>query len=146
MASVHASNRLHRLLLQNIVRVPLLFFDCTPLGQILNRFAADIYLLDDTIPCIMDDALSCGIDVICTIVIISLVTPMFLIAFVGLTVIFVIIQVSAVVMCGLTSTISVVIVLSERFTRVMERSGQSWKTFLGFQRKVREHSLHGSSS
>ena len=92
----------------------------------------------------MDDALACGIDVICTIGIISLVTPMFLIALAGLTVLFVFIQVSAVVVYGLKSTTSVVVVLSERFTQVMERSGQSWEKVLGFQRNVREHSLHGS--
>lgn len=139
MASVLASNRLHHLLVQNIVHVPLLFFDCTPLGRIINRFAGDIYLLDDTIPRTMDDALACWIDAICTIVIISLVTPMFLIALAGLTVLFVFIQVSAVVMCGLKSTTSVVVVLSERFTQVKESLVKVGIIFW----KVREHSLHG---
>uniref|UniRef100_A0A3B4B8H9 Uncharacterized protein n=1 Tax=Periophthalmus magnuspinnatus TaxID=409849 RepID=A0A3B4B8H9_9GOBI len=49
-ASVSASRILHSKLLNNILRVPMVFFDTTPTGRILNRFAKDIFTVDEAIP------------------------------------------------------------------------------------------------
>lgn len=38
-ASVAASQILHSKLLNNILRVPMVFFDTTPIGRVVNRFA-----------------------------------------------------------------------------------------------------------
>lgn len=38
-ASVNASGILHSRLLRNILRVPMVFFDTTPIGRVVNRFA-----------------------------------------------------------------------------------------------------------
>lgn len=47
MATIIAANHLHRTMLHNIMHVPLSFFDTTPVGRILSRFASDIETLDD---------------------------------------------------------------------------------------------------
>lgn len=46
---VNASGTLHQRLLVNILRQPCSFFDTTPIGRILTRFAADIDQIDSAI-------------------------------------------------------------------------------------------------
>lgn len=38
-ASIDASRVLHSKLLNNMLRVPMVFFDTTPIGRVVNRFA-----------------------------------------------------------------------------------------------------------
>lgn len=48
--SIHSSRILHKLLLERIMRSPMQFFDTTPLGRVVNRFAKDIDTVDSNIP------------------------------------------------------------------------------------------------
>jgi ABC-type multidrug transport system fused ATPase/permease subunit len=41
---------MHTLLLAAVLRLPMTFFDVTPLGRILNRFAKDIDVCDNVLP------------------------------------------------------------------------------------------------
>ncbi|XP_061856985.1 ATP-binding cassette sub-family C member 2 [Colius striatus] len=75
--AVRASRVMHQQLLSNILRVPMSFFDTTPTGRIMNRFAKDIFTIDETIPTSFRSWLSYFMDIISTLIIISLATPFF---------------------------------------------------------------------
>ncbi|UJR13227.1 hypothetical protein I4U23_000249 [Adineta vaga] len=45
-----ASVYLHQNLLKGVLHAPMSFFDCTPIGRIINRFAKDIDSLDNILP------------------------------------------------------------------------------------------------
>ncbi|XP_037822326.1 multidrug resistance-associated protein 1 isoform X2 [Lucilia sericata] len=78
LGALRAALILHSTLLTNIMRLPLSFFDTTPLGRILSRFSKDLESLDTVLPRLFDDALWCGFEVLATIVVISMTTPIFM--------------------------------------------------------------------
>uniref|UniRef100_A0A8B9SE88 Canalicular multispecific organic anion transporter 1 n=1 Tax=Apteryx owenii TaxID=8824 RepID=A0A8B9SE88_APTOW len=75
--AVQASRVMHQRLLSNILHVPMSFFDTTPTGRIVNRFAKDIFTVDETIPMSFRSWLSCFMAIISTLLMISLATPFF---------------------------------------------------------------------
>uniref|UniRef100_A0A8C6W973 ATP-binding cassette, sub-family member 2 n=1 Tax=Nannospalax galili TaxID=1026970 RepID=A0A8C6W973_NANGA len=92
-ACTHASKTLHRQLLNNILRAPMSFFDTTPTGRIVNRFAGDISTVDDMLPQSLRSWLMCLFGIISTLVIICLATPVFAIIIIPLGIIYVSVQV-----------------------------------------------------
>ncbi|XP_025847704.1 ATP-binding cassette sub-family C member 2 isoform X1 [Vulpes vulpes] len=91
--STHASNILHRQLLSNILQAPMSFFDTTPTGRIVNRFAGDISTVDDTLPQSLRSWILCFLGIISTLVMICTATPVFIIVIIPLGIIYVSIQI-----------------------------------------------------
>lgn len=90
--AVRASRMLHTQLLHNILRVPMRFFDTTPTGRIVNRFAKDILTVDETIPMSFRSWIACFLGVIGTLFIICLATPIFAAVIVPLAIFYYFVQ------------------------------------------------------
>ncbi|XP_037321898.2 canalicular multispecific organic anion transporter 1 [Pungitius pungitius] len=91
-ASVDASRTLHSRLLNNILRVPMVFFDTTPIGRVVNRFAKDIFTVDEAIPQSFRSWLLCLLGVLGTLFVICLATPFFTIVIIPLTLLYYFVQ------------------------------------------------------
>jgi ATP-binding cassette subfamily C (CFTR/MRP) protein 1 len=50
LATYAASRTLHSSILFGVLRAPMTFFDTTPIGRIINRFAKDIDSIDSSLP------------------------------------------------------------------------------------------------
>ena len=84
--SLHASWKIHESLLNAILRAKFKFFDSTPLGQLMNRFSKDIQSVDQEVSPIAIGMIHSLASVITIVVLISVITPGFLVAgvFIGL--------------------------------------------------------------
>lgn len=78
LAIVRAARRLHERLLDKVLRLPMSFFDTTPLGRIVNRFSSDILSVDEMIPWNAFHTVICTFSVLATMIVIALNTPIFL--------------------------------------------------------------------
>ncbi|KAG0003683.1 Canalicular multispecific organic anion transporter 2 [Modicella reniformis] len=90
--AVRASERLHSNLLNNILRLPMTFFDTTPVGRVINRFSSDLFSIDEQIPWSFHDTFFCGGAVIGSLIVISVTTPIFLIVIPPILIMYIFIQ------------------------------------------------------
>ncbi|TNN00010.1 hypothetical protein fugu_013042 [Takifugu bimaculatus] len=91
-ASVNASRMLHSRLLNNIMRVPMMFFDTTPTGRVVNRFAKDIFTVDEAIPQSFRSWILCLMGVVGTLFVICLATPFFAVIILPLALLYYFVQ------------------------------------------------------
>jgi len=73
-----ASSVLHTDLVNSVLRLPMAFFDTTPVGRLLNRFSKDIDTLDNTLPYNLRGWITTLLQVIATVIIIGIGTPIFI--------------------------------------------------------------------
>ena len=86
--AIKASRKIHTMLLDAVLRAKFKFFDTTPLGQITNRFSKDLQQIDQDIAPVAAGVLQCVFSIVSIILLISIITPGFLIAGVFLTAIY----------------------------------------------------------
>lgn len=90
--TVRASKRMHHQLLDGVMHSPMIFFDTTPMGRILNLFSKDINVIDTIMPNTFRSWLSCVFSVISTVLLICYAFPSFLIMIFVLGVVYYMIQ------------------------------------------------------
>ncbi|XP_064537338.1 multidrug resistance-associated protein 1 isoform X7 [Drosophila montana] len=78
IGGLRAAQLLHAFLLHRVAAAPLNFFDTTPLGRIISRFSKDIDTLDHLLPSLILSFVWLLFEVLATIVVISISTPIFL--------------------------------------------------------------------
>merc|ERR1719401_798287 len=78
LAGLRASRSMFEHLLDAVLGAPMSFFDTTPTGRIINRFSKDLYTLDEQLVQSSRSYLSTIITCISTIIVVTAVTPLFL--------------------------------------------------------------------
>ncbi|KAF9276165.1 hypothetical protein BGZ68_010215 [Mortierella alpina] len=80
MCGIRASNVLFDRLLTRVLRLPMSFFDTTPMGRIVNRFSSDMNAIDTQLPDEWNDFFVLTSIIAGTLFVIAYSTPAFLIA------------------------------------------------------------------
>jgi ABC-type multidrug transport system fused ATPase/permease subunit len=91
---MNASRTLHLKLFTSIIHAKQSFFDSTPLGRLMNRFSKDIQAIDMQMPNAYKNVILTFIEITSTMILVSVVVPLFLIVFVPIIVFFVFVQVN----------------------------------------------------
>ncbi|KAF2474335.1 P-loop containing nucleoside triphosphate hydrolase protein [Lindgomyces ingoldianus] len=86
--SLAASYRVHQKLIEAVTHAKFRFFDQTPLGQLMNRFSKDIESVDQEVAPVAIGVVHCLASIITIVILISVITPGFLIAGVFITVLY----------------------------------------------------------
>jgi ABC-type multidrug transport system fused ATPase/permease subunit len=93
LATYVAGRKLHWIILLGVLHAPMSFFDTTPIGRIINRFAKDIDAVDSTLSEAFSQSLLIMITVVSTLVILIYGSWFVIIGLIPLTILFAFIQV-----------------------------------------------------
>ncbi|KAG9320549.1 hypothetical protein KVV02_000366 [Mortierella alpina] len=80
IARIRAAERLHRKLMERVMRLPQAFFDTTPLGRIINRVSSDMNSIDDRVPAKIHDLANQTVTLLSSLIIVIFTAPAFLLA------------------------------------------------------------------
>lgn len=72
---LRAARRLHDQLLRAVLGAPMAFFEAHPVGRVLNRFAQDTYIIDDSLPFMLNIFLAQGVGLIGTAIVLLFASP-----------------------------------------------------------------------
>uniref|UniRef100_A0A5S6QET3 ABC-type glutathione-S-conjugate transporter n=1 Tax=Trichuris muris TaxID=70415 RepID=A0A5S6QET3_TRIMR len=89
---VIAGLRMHEILVHNVLRSPMSFFDVTPIGRIVNRIGKDVDVVDNTLPITMRLWIISVLNVISVLLVILISTPLFAAVFVPVLVLYYAVQ------------------------------------------------------
>ncbi|KAJ0175661.1 hypothetical protein K1T71_008820 [Dendrolimus kikuchii] len=93
LGTLGAARALHAALVAGVLRAPTIgFFDCTPVGRVLNRFSKDVDVLDNVLPMTLRGWTSCFFAVLGTLFVISLSTPIFMAIIIPIGILYYVIQ------------------------------------------------------
>ncbi|CRL02864.1 CLUMA_CG015851, isoform A [Clunio marinus] len=92
IGAIRSARNLHKGLLHNTLRLPMSFFDTTPLGRIMNRFSKDTDVIDALLPQMMRNWIWMFFSVVAIFIVISISTPIFMSVAVPIIIIYYFIQ------------------------------------------------------
>ncbi|VFV31197.1 multidrug resistance-associated [Lynx pardinus] len=90
--SLAASRTLYAQLLDNVLHLPLQFFETSPIGQIINRFTKDMFIIDMRFHYYLRTWVNCTLDVIGTVLVIVGALPLFILGVIPLVFLYFTIQ------------------------------------------------------
>ena len=90
---LRASKKMHKAMLDAVVRSSLRFFESTPTGRILNRFSKDVEASEGAIPESIRELIYQLLAMLSVLVVICSATPFFLLALVPIAAMFILVQV-----------------------------------------------------
>jgi len=94
IGGVHASRRLFASLYIAVTHAPMLFFDSTPRGRILNLVSGDIGCVDRVLPFTVRSMINCVLAAFVSIFVVTFATPWFFLSIIPLIIVFYYIQVN----------------------------------------------------
>ena len=92
LSTLLASQKMHKKMLTQVMRSPMSFFDTTPIGRIVNRFAKDVDICDNTLPSNLRQWLSTISNFLGTVIMICSVLPIFAVVILPTAAIFFFVQ------------------------------------------------------